>query len=247
MIPKVIYKTGPILNQTIKKINDDLEKQNPGWKVKFYDDKACINFFKNDFQNNNPFFKRNVIIGYNKLVPPAYKADLWRLCVIYQYGGVYIDATSHFYLPIDKIFDLNKNFNIALDRKPGRGREAEGLQISLFAGSKDHPFLKSYICQILINIKNKYYGNNSLCPTGPICAWKVANKKQFLNKINIPVRLRIIGNRARGLLGGDGGEYQMIKSGIIVGVRKSAQHDKLIKKNEDNFYGYLWKKKQIYY
>ena len=85
MIPKFIYKTAPSLNPEIKEINDLLEKQNKGWKVKFYDDDQCLNFLINDFQNNNINFKKNVIIAYNKLIPGAYKADLWRLCIIYEY------------------------------------------------------------------------------------------------------------------------------------------------------------------
>ena len=100
MIPKVIYKTAPSYHPTIQKINKDIETQNPGWKVKFYNDEDCLNFLKNDFQNDKPLFKKNVIIGYNKLIPGAYKADLWRLCILYQYGGVYIDASSEILEPI---------------------------------------------------------------------------------------------------------------------------------------------------
>ena len=229
MIPNIIYKTAPYLNLSIKMINEELEKQNPGWKVKFYNDKESLNFLKNNFQNERPIFKKNVITAYNTLIPGAYKADLWRLCIIYQYGGVYMDASSRFITSINKIFDLNKTFNIALDNS----NKGSGLQIAFFAAIKNHPFLKLYITQILLNIKNKYYGKNSLFPTGPICALNVAQNKHFYNKINIPVIL-------------DKGYYKMKINGIIVGKRKSSQHNKLINKNKKNSYGYLWKNKLIY-
>ena len=202
MIPKVIYKTGPILNPKINKINQNLEKLNPDWSIKYYNDEDCLNFLLNDFQNDNPHFKQNVIKGYNKLIPKAYKADLWRLCIIYQYGGLYLDFSSELYFPIEKIINLQKDFIIALD---ACGR---GLQIGFFAGIKNHPFLKKYICQILINIKNKYYGIGSLSPTGPMCAWNVAYEYNYIDKIDIPIKLYA------------GGKFKLRESLQTVGKRK---------------------------
>ena len=227
MIPKFIYKTAPSLTPEIKEINDLLEKKNNGWLVKFFNNDQCLDFLKNKFQNNNLIFKNNVLIAYNKLVPPAYKCDLWRLCVIYEYGGVYIDATSTLFYPLKNIFNLNKKFSIALDN-PGRG-----LQISLFASIKNHPYLKFYISQILFNIKNKYYGDSCLSPTGPKCAYKVAIKYGYLKNISIPIR-------------NDRGIYKMIKSNKIVGKRKLPDHNNIINKTNGNSYSYLWKKRKIY-
>lgn len=227
MIPKFIYKTAPLLTPEIKEINDLLEKKNNGWLVKFFDDNQCLDFLKNDFQNNNLTFKNNVLIAYNKLVPSAFKCDLWRLCVIYQYGGVYIDATSTLFCPLKDIFNLNKNFSIALDAKK------RGLQISLFASVKNHPYLKSYISQILFNVKNNYYGRISLCPTGPTCAYTVALKYGYLRKICIPIYL-------------SKNVYKKHKSKIIVGTRKLLDHNNIISKTEKNSYNYLWEKRKIY-
>jgi len=227
MIPKFIYKTAPSLTPKIKEINDLLEKKNKGWKVKFYDDDQCLDFLINDFQNNNLNFKNNVIIAYNKLLAPAFKSDLWRLCVIYEYGGVYIDATSILFYPLMNIFNLDKNFSIAFDN-PGMG-----LQISLFASIKNHPYLKCYISQILFNIKNKYYGDSCLSPTGPKCAFRVAKKFGYSKHISIPIK-------------NDRGTYKMIKSNKIVGKRKSKNHNNIINKNKNNNYVNLWKKKKIY-
>lgn len=32
-----------------------------------------------------------VLSAYDKIMPNAYKADLFRLCILYVYGGCYID------------------------------------------------------------------------------------------------------------------------------------------------------------
>ncbi len=34
----------------------------------------------------------DVLMAYDRLIPTAFKADLWRYCVLYKYGGVYLDA-----------------------------------------------------------------------------------------------------------------------------------------------------------
>ena len=35
--------------------------------------------------------------AYDSLIPTAYKADIWRYCVLYKYGGVYGDMTQRFF------------------------------------------------------------------------------------------------------------------------------------------------------
>ena len=34
----------------------------------------------------------DVLMAYDRLIPTAFKADLWRYCVLYKYGGGYLDA-----------------------------------------------------------------------------------------------------------------------------------------------------------
>ena len=93
LIPKNIYRTAPFLHPKLKKLYLNTEIQNPGWKIKFYNDKDCINFLKNEFSKDNLDLRKKVLKSYNKLIPTAYKADLWRLCVIYEYV-VYSDASN---------------------------------------------------------------------------------------------------------------------------------------------------------
>lgn len=227
MIPKIIYKTAPSLEPEIKKLNDNIEKLNKGWKVKFYDDKACLNFLIKDFQNNDPIFKKNVIIAYNKLIPGAYKADLWRLCIIYEYGGVYIDATSQILSPIESFLDLHKKFSTV------QGKFKNCLQIAFFASIKNNHFLKTYIMQILTNIKYKIKGTSPLYPTGPRCAYLVALKYNFTKDICLPLKAI-------------DGAYICQKTGKKVIKQYAENHAILIKRNNKNNYRTLWKKNQIY-
>ena len=60
LIPKNIYKTAPYLHQKLKKLYLNTEIQNPGWKIKFYNDKDCIKFLENEFSKDNLDLRKNV-------------------------------------------------------------------------------------------------------------------------------------------------------------------------------------------
>ena len=48
-------------------------------------DADCREFIKNEYPPD-------VLMAYDRLIPTAFKADLWRYCVLYKYGGVYLDV-----------------------------------------------------------------------------------------------------------------------------------------------------------
>jgi mannosyltransferase OCH1-like enzyme len=49
------------------------------------------------------FFPGEICSLYKRLTIGAAKADLWRLLVLYQFGGVYIDMDAHLIWPLDRI------------------------------------------------------------------------------------------------------------------------------------------------
>ncbi len=50
-----------------------------------FHDAACSEFIAREYPPD-------VLMAYDSLIPTAFKADLWRYCVLYKYGGVYLDA-----------------------------------------------------------------------------------------------------------------------------------------------------------
>ena len=50
-----------------------------------FNDADCRAFIMNEYPPD-------VLTAYDKLIPTAFKADLWRYCVLYKYGGVYLDV-----------------------------------------------------------------------------------------------------------------------------------------------------------
>ena len=127
---------------------------NPEYSYVFYNNEDCIQFIKDNFDEN-------VMIAYNNLRPNAFKADLFRYCYIYIHGGCYFDNK---YIPRKSLKKLinEKDINLfCLDRFPNLMFNSVLISIP-----KAHYF-KNIIERIVYNVKNKFYGESSLHPTGP--------------------------------------------------------------------------------
>ena len=155
IIPLNLFTTWhtKILPSKMKENVELLKKQNPEFDVYLFDDNDCTNFIKNNFDES-------VVDAFNTLIPGAYKADLWRYCILYVYGGVYLDIK---YRCADKfkLIELTDKEYFVTDR-PEKSIY-NGFMVSL---PKNEILLKS-INQIIVNVKTNYYGLNPICPTGP--------------------------------------------------------------------------------
>ncbi len=142
------------------------QQLNPSFSIIWFNNKNCDNFIRK-------MYDKNVFNTYVKLKPGAYKADLWRLCVLYRYGGVYVDAFATPYISIQKMIKncINKGgkkFISVLDSKSSGGGIHNGFMIT----EPRHPFIKQAIKDIIKNVKENYYGENPLDVTGPLALSK---------------------------------------------------------------------------
>jgi mannosyltransferase OCH1-like enzyme len=188
-IPKIIHQTWKRKNDLpdpiLKSINKwkDLNKE---YKYKFYDDDDCRNFIKEHFGNE-------VSICFDILIPGAFKADLFRYCVLYIKGGVYADIDTE---PLISLSDILQNYNydfVSVKEK----NNIPGIYQAFIACKPKILFLKKVIEQIVTNVKNKYYPNlkkykdpwiGVLSITGPVL---LANKvnEYIKNENNIKIKL----------------------------------------------------------
>tara|TARA_A100001015_G_C14934436_1_gene689840 strand:- start:446 stop:1285 length:840 start_codon:yes stop_codon:yes gene_type:complete len=171
-IPNIIYKTGPfnkITNNEILKVFENNEEKLNG-KIKYFNDKQRYNFIKTNFD-------KDVLKAYSMLIPGAYKADLWRLCVLYKNGGIYSDLTQQFLKNID-IHKEDYDLLFIRDRLTygGDGGIANGFIVS----KKNNLFLKYCINELTKQILNKDKGNTPLDITGPN-----AIKRHFCKYFNV--------------------------------------------------------------
>lgn len=107
MIPKTIYYTHENYEK-VKKFERQInysKSNNKNYKFVFYDDNARINFIKEYFPEFYYFYER-INKGYG-----AAKADIFRVLILYKYGGIYIDCKTQLE-NMDELFLKypNKNF-----------------------------------------------------------------------------------------------------------------------------------------
>jgi hypothetical protein len=83
---------------------------NPEYKFEFSLDKDCFNFLKTHFNDY-------IADLFNKIPIGMYKADLWRLCKLYIYGGVYADVDLVPFVNIDNLISNCNHMNNNSDNK----------------------------------------------------------------------------------------------------------------------------------
>ena len=143
-------------------------KNNSDWELHLYDDQQVLEFLKANFD-------KDVVEAYNNIYPKAYKADLFRYCILYIYGGVYSDVKNVPLQPISNILSEDVDFISVKDRYL-KDFEFDGYIFQAFLCSKSkHPFFKKVIEMIVENSRNSYYGNDPLSPTGPNLLGRAVN------------------------------------------------------------------------
>jgi len=155
IIPQTIYQTWhskvlpPLMFNAISKI----KKYNPNFNYFLFDDNDCREFIKKHF-------KPDVLHAYDSLIPGAYKADLWRYCILFINGGIYLDIK---YAPLNgfRFINLCESEHLVLDA------DGAGIYNALMVCKAGNQILFKAIRQIVENVKNKYYGSCMLSPTGP--------------------------------------------------------------------------------
>ena len=155
IIPTNIFQTWhskiipPLMANSIKQIR----LLNPRFNYYLYDDNDCRDFIKNHF-------KPDVLDAYDRLIPGAYKADLWRYCILFIKGGIYLDIK---YTPINsfKFINLTESEHLAADINN------VNIYNAIMVCLPKNEILFKAIRQIVENVKNKFYGNGFLDPTGP--------------------------------------------------------------------------------
>jgi mannosyltransferase OCH1-like enzyme len=195
----------------------------PNFEHFLFDDADCKEFIINNFPVD-------VINAYNKLIPSSYKSDLWRYCILYINGGIYMDI---------KFSYVNGFRFLALTEKEYfvRDRDIDGnMRLTLnglIAVKPRNEIMIKCIYQIIENVKNNYYGINCLDPTGPGLLGKFSTKEEKLEmelcyeNINIP---------------------NIMDSWVIVfnNTIILKQYEGYRKEQTQKHYSILWEKKNIY-
>lgn len=188
---------------------------NPEYEIRLYDDNACITFLK------DAFTQKHVDI-FNFIPDGAIKADFWRICVLYIYGGVYSDADNVPLVSLNKViekdadlvtcssywdrmqFNFNPNFIVA---HPGdtilkqcidwyvnkyENKYKNKIQYSYW----DWSIMRCFTCIIKPIHYEKKDGMYTVANYGKIQILKECKANNFCNDYNIYKEQRVFNNRS---------------------------------------------------
>jgi len=223
-IPKKIIQTSKDRNITNAGYNAIMTfiDLNPHYEYHHYNDNEIINYISTNFDDN-------ILKAYNKLIPGAYKADLFRACVLYKEGGCYFDIKQVARMSIDNIINSSDNLILCEDAKNNAYYNA------LMIAEQENDIIKKYLDAIVYNIENNYYGNCPLCPTGPCLLYNISSKynKPDLKNTCYSAYYKI---RHKGNI------YKQSDKSIFCNTSYLGYY----KKDDKEYYSNLWDDKKIY-
>jgi mannosyltransferase OCH1-like enzyme len=113
-IPKIIFQTFKTenLSPQFQAIVNTWKEKNPNYEYRFFNDSDCDAFIRANFDER-------IYKAYKRIIPGAYKADMWRYCVLYVYGGVYADIDTICMNPIDNFLKPGVDFMTVIDANTG--------------------------------------------------------------------------------------------------------------------------------
>jgi hypothetical protein len=101
-IPKIIYMCDRTLD-SISKYGLNWTKLNPDYKLKLYDNEMCEKFLSDVFGDEYKDL-------FNYITHGPIKADFWRICILYKYGVVYIDADNEPLVALSEFINPDVDF-----------------------------------------------------------------------------------------------------------------------------------------
>jgi hypothetical protein len=173
IIPLNIYQTWHTkkLPPNMMKSSVFIKKNNPAFNYYLFDDNDCRRFIKNNFS-------QEVLNAYDSLIPGAYKADLWRYCVLYKNGGIYLDI-KYIFVNNFKFINLTEKEHLVMDL--GNNAIYNAFMVCL----PGNDLLLRAINKVIENVNNKYYGDNILEPTGPTMLYKIITNNEKSDMIDM--------------------------------------------------------------
>lgn len=209
----------PLMKQNYEQLKID----NPEFNHFLYDENECRDFIKNNFDNR-------VLNAYNLLIPCSYKSDLWRFCILYVNGGIYLDIK---YKCVNGFKFISLTENEYFTRDIGE----KCVYTALIVTMPKNEILLKCINQIVINVQNKYYGPDALYPTGPglLGSFFTDNEKKQLELFHDLISDNI------------SSKFFIVYKDTLILHFYSGYREEQAKYQKNKHYLTLWKEKKIYY
>ena len=179
MIPKVIYMCHKNLDK-IKIYSQNWKKLNPNYEIKLYDDEMCKKFLLEEYS-------QLYLDIFNYLEDGPIKADFWRVCILYKYGGLYADADIEPLVSLSKYIDDNDEFVTCISMNFNENFLEFQFNPHFIICNKDNKILEDSINRYIKKYNEKHiyeYWDWSICKQFIINGVK-DKKSQIINIDNI--------------------------------------------------------------
>lgn len=170
MIPKNIFQTfhHSNFNPAFQNIVDEFKNDNPSFNYQFFTNEECSEFIKTNFSGK-------IYNAYTRIKPGALKADLWRYCILYEFGGFYIDIDMVSLNGLDRFISKDIDFVSPIDLNLG-DLEYHNIFNAFIGCIPKHPIMKNAIDIIINYVEEEVLPYNIMNFTGPGCLGISVNK-----------------------------------------------------------------------
>ena len=169
IIPLNVYQSWYTndIPSAIEKIIDSLKIENPEFKCYLYTIEMCRDFIKNNF--------KNLLYTFDKLQSNLQKLQLWKYCILYINGGIYLDIK----------YTCTNNFKlVTLTNKEYFCKNNNQICDYLIVCLPYNSILLKCIEKMVDNVKNNLYSPiNIICENINLCelSYNLKEKSIYFN------------------------------------------------------------------
>jgi len=244
-IPRILSTTLNRRDRVSSDVNNCIlnnKNMSPEYAFYCYDDNDCLRFLLEHFP-------KRIHDAFEKLNPGAFKSDLFRYCLLYIQGGVYIDANKKLLKPLHQLIQPTTEMMLVMDRRVNTigfhlhpDRELQPIYQAFLAAVPRHPFLRSCIEQSVHNIETNYYGETPLDITGPSMMGYQFHRfyGDWLNEGLTSNSLVVLKNERYGRYVKD------IDGERVIHTRMPNKEKNQKRLWKQDYYSTLWKKREVY-
>jgi len=105
-IPQIVHIAMRNKSHAVPTHHAELKLRNPNWEFRYSDNADKDRFMEKHFANTS------LLWAYSLLNPEigASRPEIWRLCVLYMYGGLYMDDDATIRRPLDRVVNATDKF-----------------------------------------------------------------------------------------------------------------------------------------
>jgi len=226
-VPLKIFQTWftKDLTEKMRDTVEELKNNNPEFEHFLFDDKDCEEFIR-------LHFNEKVVNAFRRLIPGAYKADLWRYCVMYIHGGIYLDIKLRCVNGFKFINLIHKEHFVRDCQLYPYGEDIyKGVWNAFMVVKPKNEKMLQCINQIAENVEKNDYCAGPYDISGPVLlgnCFKTEEKMQF--------------NMRRWICSGDNG--MMMDNQLVLDEYKGYRDEN--KPDDSNYYLRLWWGKNVF-